>query len=157
MEDLNAKWMVNRLCGKISVPTWVQQVLDAREQALFDSSPDARCVSCISQVPLESWVAMGAKQIRVSIKHACKRFIAAQKRNFAFYSCFLKSAQRTSSESNAIHVIEPGWTFDFACFSCGKAIPYSKSPATLLLPCCRPHFFNEPLRKDAKRMPQEVF
>ena len=36
----------------------------------------------------------------------------------------------------------------FCVFSCGKAIPYSKAPATLLLPCYRPHCFNEPLRKE---------
>ena len=45
---------------------------------------------------------------------ARKRFIAARKRNFAFYSFFLKFAQCISSESNAIHVIKPAWTFDFA-------------------------------------------
>ena len=74
---------------------------------------------------------MGHLGFRILGCHGC--ILAAQKRNFAFYSCFLKFAQRTSSESNGTHMIEPGWTFDFTCFSCGKAIPYSKSPATLLL------------------------
>ena len=98
--------------------------------------------------PAESFVAMDAKQIRAFIQHACKRCIAAQERNFALYSCLMKFAQRISSESNATHVIEPGWTFDFTVFSYGKTIPYSKAPATLLLPCYKPHCFNVPVRKE---------
>ena len=98
--------------------------------------------------PAESSVAMDAKQIRASIQHACKGFIAAQDRNFASYSCLMKFAQRISSESNATHVIEPGWTFDSTVFSYGKAIPYSKAPATLLLPCYNSHCFNVPVRQE---------
>ena len=62
---------------------YIKKCIQSREeQTLFNRSPDTRCISCISQVPLESWVAMDATQIRASIKHACKRFVAAQKKHF---------------------------------------------------------------------------
>ena len=146
-EDISVKWVINRQSGKAAVPTWVQQVLDLRSQPAGDPLSPANGLYCISQIPLETWVTMSPNQVRRSIKQACKRFLAAQKRNFALFTCFNKFVQ-SASDSSAVrtHVIEPSWTCDFACFSCGKSVPYSKTPEALLFQCHRPYSFNETLK-----------
>ena len=89
-EDLNANWVVTRQSCKATVPTWVRQILELRSKTSCDSTPNAKSIDCISQVPLQTWMVMTPKQVRTSIKQACKRFIAAQKRNFKLFSYFDK-------------------------------------------------------------------
>ena len=155
-EPLNGSWPIPTFAHKRPPLPWINLVLDMR----LNPHNENHCISCITQIPLHTWINLTAVEIRSKIPKAPGakgRFKAAHNR-----FCKFKEALATfirlqmSGTATRAHVVQPCWNSNESCFFCNKLMRFSAEPSKITRRCHNPGTLSEALAADWIRQFDEV-
>ena len=131
-DDLSLRWHIPTFRRKSVPPTWVRQILELRRCPQVPPTE----VTCITQIPLESWADMSKEDIRAKNSRPGKRFIAAFKRSRVLLRHLERFIELASLDNSSLpHLIPPSWSPTHSCFCCDKTMPVGAQPWALQVTC----------------------
>ena len=106
-------------------------------------------MSCITQIPLDTWMNLTAEEIRLKIPRAPGakgRFKAALNRFTKFKDALATFLRLQMSETKSkSHVVQPSWSGNETCFFCHKLMRFSAEPSKITRNCPSPGSLSDAL------------
>ena len=147
-EPLDGSWPIPAFAHKRPPPPWVDLVLELR----INPEHEIHRISCITQMPLDTWINLTAEEIRSKIPKAPGargRFKAALNRFSKFKDAFATFLRLQMSGANSkSHIVQPNWSGNENCFFCHKLMRFSAEHSKITRNCPSPGSISDALSKD---------
>ena len=155
-EPLDGSWPIPAFAHKRPPPPWVNLVLDLR----LNPQHEIHCISCITQIPLDTWMNLTAEEIRLKIPRAPGakgRFKAALNRFCKFKDALATFLRLQMSETmSKAHIVQPSWSGNETCFFCHKLMRFSAEPSKITRNCPNPGTLSDALSAERIRQFDEI-